>query len=192
MSNEDVHPHELFDEEALEYLKTIRSVSSAKGLSQAEQEDIAQTSCLKILEAEQRTKIENKKAYSATTAKHVRYDFLRQRKKEGIVSYDDEQDEGTRRELDQKAAEADNPLLRLLERLDVQKFFNDLPESIWVKFTEEDLKLLRLRYEEDWSFEEIGESMGKSKADARDHHHMLIARLRARLRKYIGGGDVPF
>lgn len=192
MSDEDGHPHESFDEEALEYLKTIRSVSSAKGLSQAEQEDIAQTSCLKVLKAERRTKIENKQAYGAKTAKHVRYDFLRRRKKEGMVSYDDEQDEGTRRELDRKAAEADNPLLRMLERLDVQKFFNDLPESIWAKFTENDFKLLQLRYQDDCSFEEIGELMGKSEADARYHHQMLLARLRARLRKYIGGEDVPF
>lgn len=187
MSDDDGHPHESFDEEAPEYLKTIRSVSSAKGLSRAEQEDIAQTSCLKVLEAEQRTKIENKEAYGATTAKHVRYDFLWRRKKEGAVSYDDEKDEGTRRELDRKAAEADNPVLRMLDHLDAQKFFEDLPESTWTKFTEDDFELLRLRYEEDCTFEEIGQLMGKSEADARYHHQMLLARLRARLKNFRDG-----
>lgn len=192
MSDDDGHPHESFDEEALEYLKTIRSVSRAKGLSQAEQEDITQTSCLKILKAERRIKIENKEAYAARTAKHVRYDFLRLRKKEGTVSYDDEKDEGTRRELDRKAAEADNPILHMLERLDAQKFFEGLPEYIWAKFTKDDFELLRLCYEEDCSFEEIGRLMGKSEADARYHHHKLLARLRARLRKYNEDGGGPF
>jgi RNA polymerase sigma factor (sigma-70 family) len=196
MSDDDGHAHESSDEEAPDYLKTIRSVSSAKGLSRAEQEDIAQTSCVKMLKAEQRTKIENKEAYGATTARHARYDFLKQRKREGAVSYDDEQGEGARRELDRKAAEAENPIFRLLERLDAEKVFKKLPESIWDKFTEEDFELLRLRFEEDCSFEEIGQLMGKSTADARYHYQKLIARLRGRLRgherEYFGDGGCPF
>ena len=76
MSDDGDHHDDSLDEDAPKYLKTIRSVSSAKGLSRAEQEDIAQTSILKMLEAERRTKIENKEAYGAKTAKHERYDFL--------------------------------------------------------------------------------------------------------------------
>jgi RNA polymerase sigma factor (sigma-70 family) len=192
MSDDGGHHHDAFDEEAPEYLKTLkRTIPRVSGLSEDDREDITQTSLLELLKAEQRTEVKNKEGYLATTARHERYDLWRQRKKEGAVSYDDEKDEKTQKDLDRKAAEAENPIFRLLERLDAQKIFNSLPASIWDKFTEDDFKLLRLRFEEDCSFEEIGQLMGTSEAEARYQYQKLIARLRARVRKYFEGGGDP-
>jgi RNA polymerase sigma-70 factor (ECF subfamily) len=115
---------------------------------------------------------ENKSSFKTwifTITRNTIIDFLRKRKIR-VFSDLDTEDENFSESLE------DESLLpnEILEKLEDEKFLNNLVEKLSDKYKE----VLILYYQEEMTFKEIGEMLGKPLNTVKSYHHRAILKLR--------------
>jgi RNA polymerase sigma factor (sigma-70 family) len=125
-------------------------------------------------------------AYLKTTARNLVKDLWRHRKQEGLVSYDNEQDEQTLRDLDLIAMRGNDFRVGIEDGLSYKKLYQALPlKTILVDITEEALNLVYLKVVEKMSPKEIARELDMDHSYVAFEVNRTMATIRARAKKLV-------
>lgn len=159
-------------------------------------EDVTQTVYLRYFSFREKegwkAKIVDEKVYQMTIATHLCYEIWRRRREEATVSYDDDNDERTKRALERKAKESDDTVKKADDRLHYEKYYRSLPlKVIEGGLSEYELNLLQLNVVEEMSPKEIAELLGGDSNKVRYQLQKIHAKIRYRTRQLTKGNN-PF
>ena len=179
-----------FEQRWLEYYNAVFSFVFHSLKNRADAEDVTQTTLMRFLAFMERRhwelEVVNVKAYLLTIAKRLCYEFWTRRRKEGAVSYDDEHDKQTQKDLERKSKESDDLIRKIEDHIYYEELIQSLPLDVILDgLSEEELDLLYLDVVEGLSNEEIAEIVGEDVDSVRYHLQKLHAKIRYRGRKYL-------
>ncbi|HEX8473045.1 MAG TPA: RNA polymerase sigma factor [Pyrinomonadaceae bacterium] len=199
MSEASANALQQFDENCAEYHdRLFRYVLRLTG-NVAVAEDITQAAFLRFLQHMKRKQwemvIKSVPAYLIIIAVNLCKDMWKSPwGEEGVVSYDDEENEQIRAAMERKAKECDDSAEKLENRIHFEELYNSLPLHIILgDLTEYESELLTLNAIDELSPDEIAPIVGKEVCQVRYHLQRLYAKLRYRARTLLKetGGKLP-
>jgi RNA polymerase sigma-70 factor, ECF subfamily len=176
----------LFEQNSGEYYTYLFRQALRITRNRDDAEEITQTAFVQFLEQMQRKnwtfEVKSVRAYLRKAADNLCKDMWKRRAKEKSVSYDDEH---VREALELQAAETDDSVARMENRIYYRQLYATLPNVIMGGSSPYEQQLLQLRRIDGLSLKEIAPIVGKDVCQIRYDLQKVEARIRHRVRKIM-------
>jgi RNA polymerase sigma factor (sigma-70 family) len=185
---------EEFDNQWLTHYKKLYPYVLNLTRNKADAEDITQDALMSFKEYMEKNQwnveFEDEDAYRRRIAHNLYVDLCKRRKREGLVSCDDEEDERTRKEAERKASAHDSEIARIEEEMHYKKLLSLVPLKAMLNgLSDYELQLLRLKKLEEKTTEEVAEDLKTNVYQVRYDINKLDAKLRYRAKKLLPPGN---
>ena len=185
--NETILDQQIFNQKSKEYYDLLVRLILRRTNNKEEAQDIAQTAFMRFLRLMKRKqwKLEIKyvQAYLNRIALNLCNDGWRQKEKEKAVSYDDDK---TREALDREAAQSDESVITMENRIYFKELYRTLPLNVILTgLNEYEEQIFLLRRVDGLSIKEIAPVVNREVCQVRYDLQKIEARIRYRVRKVI-------
>lgn len=181
--------HQYFEQHSGHFYESLFREVLKLTRNKTDAEDITQTTFTNFLQRMERTdwKLESPsiRSYLSKTARNLCRDMWRKNSEIKTVSYDDDT---VRETMEQQAAQIDDSVAQLENRIYAKEMFKALPHVILQGFTDYEKQLFQLRRVEQRSLHEIAATVGRDIGQVRYELQKIEARIRYRVAKITAAG----
>ena len=169
--------------------KRLHRYALRKICNETDAEEIADQTLVRFLEYMERREwqeeIRSVKAYLYGIAKNLCAEVMSRRMRETTLDSDDDDEQGeqTRRILEKKAMQDNNPTSRLENDIRLRELLDSLPKALVTKLSAEEKRLLYMHKALDMNAEEISQALCRDVFRVRYELNKLDAKIRYRVRQ---------